>query len=61
MRTLSLTLVVFVGLAVIGLLYEYAAEHRRAQLRARHQRELELERIKTPPPFGSSARQHGGR
>jgi hypothetical protein len=59
MRALSLTLIVFAGLAVIGLLYEFAAEQRRTQLRARHKRESE--RFNTPPPLRSSVRTHDGR
>lgn len=59
MRALSLTLIVFVGLAVIGLLYEFAAEHRRTEIRARHKRESE--RFNTPPPIRSGVRPHDGR
>lgn len=60
MHALSLTLLVFVGLAAIGLLYEFAAEQRRAQLQARYKRQLE--QMKTPPPpFRSDVRPHQGR
>jgi FtsZ-interacting cell division protein ZipA len=59
MRTLSLILIVCVGLAIVGLLYETAAEQRRTQLRARQKRDLE--RMKTPAPLGSSVRPHSGR
>lgn len=59
MRALSLTLIVLVGLAVIGLLYEFAAEQRRVQLKARYRRQLE--QMKTPPPIGSNVRPHQGR
>jgi hypothetical protein len=59
MRALSLVLLVFVSLAVIGLLYEFAADHRRAELRARHKRDLE--RINTPPQFRSRVQSNDGR
>ena len=58
MRALSLALYAFVGLAVIGLLYEFAAEHRRAEIRARHKREFE--RFNTPAPQRSNVRPHDG-
>lgn len=39
MHPLSTVLIVLAGLAAVGLLYEFAAEHRREGLRARINRE----------------------
>lgn len=51
MHVLSVVLIALAALAMIGLLYEFAGDHRRAELRSRLERERKrLGTLPTPRP-----------